>query len=180
MRNSSRLRPPIMQAKNSPSGASARRACVNAPGRSLTYCSASADAIRSKLSEANGNASSSPTMPVHGPSPSVCAIGASRVIARSPSRATSIEASCGPGVERSKALGNGRRIASSRSPISATTRSSKKVAAPKRTARARRMRPKARSKMRGGPAVTFGGVAMSALWRSNGRGSKMARRGPIG
>ena len=60
-RSSVSVSPPSIAASNSPSGLSARRIWISAPGRSLTNCSASADTTRSSAPSRNGSASSSAT-----------------------------------------------------------------------------------------------------------------------
>ena len=58
-RSSVRVAPPNTAAMNSPSGFSARRIWISVPGRSLTQCRARLETTRSRLSGANGSASSS-------------------------------------------------------------------------------------------------------------------------
>ena len=93
------MSPPSSAARNRPSGLSARRIWMSAPGRSLTNCSASAETTRSSDASRNGSASSSAATTAR----RRARHAAMRRPRRScrPSRAASAARTASPGVPRS-------------------------------------------------------------------------------
>src|SRR5947209_3609889 len=141
-RSSVSVSPPSSAASNSPSGFSARRIWISAPGRSFANCSASAETTRSSEPSRSGSVSSSATTSASGDDATRyrCPID---VMPSTAVRAASA------GVPRSTAVSNSRSTAPRRSARSDATRSIRNVSKPSARARAWRRRNSARSKTRG-------------------------------
>ena len=147
-RSSKRLNPPIMQARNSPSGARMRRTCAKTPGRSSTHCSARPETTRSSEALAKGRASSSATrrksLFLARPARARRAAAPDASASRAPAR--NARSACR---DRARA-GKSRLIAERRSSRSSAARAIRNSGAPLSSARASRRRKSLRSKRRGG------------------------------
>ena len=126
--------PPSMAARNRPSGLRARRIWVKTPGRSLTSCSDSADTTRSRLSEAKGSTSSSPTTRLSSAAARFCRRRQPDDAFGPPALRTA-SARNAVGVPMSAATSKCRCTVASRSSMSSATWRSRKSEAPAFTAR---------------------------------------------